>query len=245
MGGISTDLKAGLAFCTRLPIAAPPSANLGEAVWTFPLAGLFIGAVAALVYWLTVSLGSFVAGTLAVAAGAALTGCLHEDGLADTADGFGGGATKARKLEIMHDSRSGAFGVTALIVSFMLRAGAIASLASPGPVAAALIAAHMGARAAMPVFMAMLPQARQDGLSASVGTPQMGPVALAAGLGLLALFLCFGLVAGALAALLVALVFLGLARLAREQIGGQTGDVIGALEQASEIVILLTAAALL
>ena len=245
MGGISTDLRTGLAFCTRLPIAAPPNANLGEAVWTFPLAGLLVGAVAALVYWLTSPLGSFVAATLGIAAATLLTGCLHEDGLADTADGFGGGATKARNLEIMHDSRSGAFGVTALILSFMLRAGAIASLAAPAPVAAALIAAHMGARAVMPLFMSMLPQARLDGLSASIGTPQRGPVVIAVALGGFALVLCLGLGAGLIAAALVALVLLGLVRLAREQIGGQTGDVIGALEQAAEIVILLTAAALL
>ena len=245
MGGISTDLRTGLAFCTRLPIGAPPNANLSEAAWTFPLAGILIGAVAALVYWLTASLGSFVAATLAVGSTALLTGCLHEDGLADTADGFGGGATKTRKLEIMRDSSSGAYGVSALILSFMLRVGAVASLASPGTTAAALIAAHAGARAAMPLFMAAVPQARQDGLSVDAGTPQSGPIAIAAMLGLLVLLLCLGVSAGLLAALLVTLVLVGLARLARQQIGGRTGDVIGAVEQVSEIVILLTAAALL
>ena len=101
-----------------------------------------------------------------VAATVLVTGCLHEDGLADTADGFGGGGSKERKLEIMRDSRSGAYGVAALVLSILLRVGAIASLVDPALVAAALIAAHAGARAAMPVFMAAVPRARHDGLSA-------------------------------------------------------------------------------
>ena len=245
MGGITTDLRTGLAFCTRLPVATRASAPLGEAAWTFPLVGILIGAVGALVLWLAGPLGSFVAATLAVAVTALMTGCLHEDGLADTADGFGGGTTKARKLEIMRDSRSGAYGMTALILSFMLRAGALASLAAAGAGVVALIAAHAGARAAMAVFMATVPQARQDGLSATAGTPQPGTAAVAAILGLLTLLLCLGAGAGLLAALLVTLVLAGMARLARRQIGGQTGDVLGAVEQVSEIVILLTAASLL
>jgi len=245
MGGISTDLRTGLAFCTRLPVAAPSGGNLGQAAWTFPLIGALVGAVGALILWLTGPLGPFVAATLAVAATTLMTGCLHEDGLADTADGFGGGATKARKLEIMRDSRSGAYGMTALILSFMLRAGALASLAAAGAGVAALIAAHAGARAGMALFMATVPQARQDGLSAGAGTPELGTTAGAAILGLLALLLCLGVGAGLLAALLVVLVLAGMARLARRQIGGQTGDVLGAVEQVSEIVILLTAVALL
>jgi adenosylcobinamide-GDP ribazoletransferase len=247
MGGITTDLKTGLAFCTRLPITAPMDSKLTQAAWTFPLVGALVGAAGAIVYWLAAwsGLPPFVGATLAVGATALLTGCLHEDGLADTADGFGGGSTKERKLEIMRDSRSGTYGVIALILSFMLRAGATASLAASAPVAAALIAAHAGGRAAMPLFMATIPHARQDGLSAGAGTPQLGRVAIAALLGLLALLLCLGVGAGLLAALFVMLVLVGMARLTLRQIGGQTGDVIGAVEQISEIVILLTAAALL
>jgi adenosylcobinamide-GDP ribazoletransferase len=245
MGGITTDLRTGLAFCTRLPIAAPQGANLTQAVWTFPLVGVLIGALGALVFWLTASLGSFVAATLAVTATTLVTGALHEDGLADTADGFGGGTTKERKLEIMRDSRSGVYGVTALISSYLLRVGAIASLPAAASAAAALIAAHAGARATMALFMAMVPRARQDGLSAKIGTPPSGPLAVAALLGLLAFLLCLGIGGALLAVLLVMIVLAGAARLARSQIGGQTGDVIGAVEQASEIVILLTAAAFL
>jgi adenosylcobinamide-GDP ribazoletransferase len=246
MGGITTELRTGLAFCTRLPVTAPGGGGLAQAAWTFPLAGVVVGGIGALVYWLAdgLSLPPLVSATLAIAATALVTGCLHEDGLADTADGFGGGATRDRKLEIMRDSRSGAYGVMALIVSFLLRVGALASLAGPGLVALGLIAAHAGARAVLPLFMRAVPNARDDGLSAGAGTPEAGPASLAALLGLLALLLCLGVGAGLIAALLVVAVLPVLARLSLRQIGGQTGDVLGAVEQASEIAILLTVAAL-
>jgi adenosylcobinamide-GDP ribazoletransferase len=249
MGGITTDIRTGLAFCTRLPLrfGAPAEGNLAQSSWTFPVIGAGIGAVGALVYWLGYGAGSssFVAATLAVTATVIITGCLHEDGLADTADGFGGGATTERKLEIMRDSRSGAYGVVALVLSILLRVGAIASLVDPGLVVAALIAAHAGARAAMPLFMATVPRARQDGLSASAGSPPGGSVLAAVLLGLLALWVCLGFGIALVGILLVVVGLWLMARLSLKQIGGQTGDVIGAVEQMSEILILLTASALL
>jgi len=220
---------------------------LAQSAWTFPLIGAGIGAVGALVYWLGYGAGSssFVAATLAVAATVIITGCLHEDGLADTADGFGGDGTQERKLEIMRDSRNGAYGVVALVLSNLLRVGAIASLVDPGLVVAALIAAHAGARAAMPLFMATVPRARQDGLSASAGSPPGGSVLAAVLLGLLALWVCLGFGIALVGILLVVVGLWLMARLSLKQIGGQTGDVIGAVEQMSEILILLTASALL
>ena len=151
MGGITTDIRTGLAFCTRLPLrfGAPAEGNLAQAAWTFPVIGAGIGALGALVYWLGYGAGSssFVAATLAVAATVIITGCLHEDGLADTADGFGGGDTSVRKLEIMRDSRIGSYGACALAMSLILRVRALASIANPALAAAALIATHAAARA--------------------------------------------------------------------------------------------------
>jgi adenosylcobinamide-GDP ribazoletransferase len=250
VSGITTDIRTGLAFCTRLPLKPAPGADLAEdlarASWTFPIAGALIGLVGGVVYWLADGLGldPLVAATLAVAATILMTGALHEDGLSDTADGLGGGGTKTRKLEIMRDSRSGAYGVLALVLSVLLRVGAIASLAEPGLVVAALIAAHAGARAALPLFMFLVPPARQDGLSATAGKPASGAAVTAVMLGLLAIALCLGVGAALLAALLVAAAFGLMSWLSIRQIGGQTGDVLGALEQASEILILLTAASL-
>jgi adenosylcobinamide-GDP ribazoletransferase len=121
--------------------------------------------------------------------------------------------------------------------------GAIASLNDPWLVFAALIAAHAGARAVMPLFMALVPRARQDGLSADVGNPPTGSAAGAAALGLVVMVLTLGVWTGLLAAILTVALSWFAAWLSLRQIGGQTGDVLGATEQAGEIAILLVAAA--
>jgi adenosylcobinamide-GDP ribazoletransferase len=171
----------------------------------------------------------------------AVTGCLHEDGLADTADGFGGGKTRERKLDIMRDSRIGTYGVCALTVAILLRVSALALLANPALVAMALIAAHGAARATLPAFMLIVPPARGDGLSHGAGRPTLARVAVAAALGVLILFAWLGLVSGIGAAALLGIVAVLMAWLCLAQIGGQTGDVLGAVEQVCEIVILLVA----
>jgi adenosylcobinamide-GDP ribazoletransferase len=176
----------------------------------------------------------FVAGVLAVAATLLVTGALHEDGLA-TGHGFGAGGSRERKLEIMRDSRIGTYGVVALVLSILLRAGAVASLVEPTLVAAALIAAHAAARATLPAFMRFVPRARSDGLAARTGQPSMTGVLVAELFGLAALALGLDpLTAIAVLVLLVAAASF-MAWLALRQIGGQTGDVLGALEQAGEI----------
>lgn len=249
MGSITTDIWTGLAFCTRLPLTLGSSASgngLARAAWTFPLIGVLVGLFAAFVYWIAAGFDMlpFVSATLAIAAALLVTGALHEDGLADTVDGFGG-RTRERKLEIMRDSRTGTYGVCALVLSFMLRAGALASLVEPGLVAVALIAAHAGGRATMPVLMLVLPQARQDGLAAEAGKPPLGSVIIAAILGVLALAFCLGPATALVATLLVVAAVAFMAWLSDREIGGQTGDVLGAVEQVSEILILLVAAAML
>jgi len=244
--GLSTDLRTGLAFCTRLPFVsgAATGSEVARASWTFPVVGAVIGLIGALAYWLGDKMGlpPFVAATLAVAATMLATGCLHEDGLADTVDGFGGGGTAERKLEIMRDSRIGTYGASALILSLMLRAGAIASLAEPHLVMSALFAAHAGARATLPVFMRRVPLARPDGLSAGAGRPPSGTPTIAVLLGLVALLIGLGFGGALIAASLLVLGVGLLAWIAIRQVGGQTGDVLGAVEQAGEILILLVAA---
>jgi len=116
------ELKASLAFCTWLPFGratAQPAKPLANAAWALPVAGFIIGLIGALVYALAHRLGlpAWPAATLSVAATLFITGALHEDGLADTADGFGGGTTREQKLDIMRDSRTGAYGVCALVLS--------------------------------------------------------------------------------------------------------------------------------
>src|SRR5229473_855664 len=175
-GGLATDVKTGILFCTRLPVphAAPiASGDIARASWAFPVAGALVGGAGALTYAIAsgIQLPSALAAALALGATLLMTGCLHEDGLADTADGLGGGRDRARKLEIMHDSRLGTYGACALIMSLLLRWTALAAMAGPMAVASALIAAHVAARAALPAFMYVVPPARFDGLSAQAGQP--------------------------------------------------------------------------
>ena len=118
-----------------------------------------------------------------------VTGCLHEDG-ADTADGFGGGATREQKLEIMRDSHIGVYGVAALTITLFLRVGVLASLPSAHAVVWALIASHAAARATMPALMLLLPPARSDGLSHDAGQPPAEGVAIGAVLASLSPSVC-------------------------------------------------------
>jgi len=245
------ETTAAVMFATRLPLvraaadagAGAAEKGLAPAVWALPLAGLVVGIIAALVFALAHRLGltAWPAAALAVAAGMAVTGCLHEDGLADTIDGFGGGAAREQKLAIMRDSRIGTYGVCALAVSILIRVAALASLADPGAAAFALIAAHASARATLPVFMSFVAPARTDGLSALVGQPGREQALTAAAIGVAALLICLGVGPAIVALVALAIVTALVARLTVVQIGGQTGDVIGALEQACEIAVLLVA----
>jgi adenosylcobinamide-GDP ribazoletransferase len=242
----TSDFRASIAFLTRLPIARTTpvgGADIARASWAFPIAGIVVGAIGAVVYALAHRLGltAWPSAALSIVATLMTTGCLHEDGLADTADGFGGGATREQKLDIMRDSRIGTYGVCALAMSILLRAGAIASLGDPTMVAFALIAAHGAARATLPLFMALVPPARSDGLSHAAGQPPQDRMMIAGVLGIVILAICLGLLPGIAALTLLVAVIALMAWLSFAQIDGQTGDVLGALEQASEIVILLVA----
>jgi len=240
------ELQASLTFLTRLrygPAAPTGGAAIAQGAWAFPIAGLLVGAIGALVYWLAHRLGlpPLPCAALSVAATMLVTGCLHEDGLADTIDGFGGGGTREQKLEIMRDSRTGAYGVCALVLAIILRVSALASLATPALVVPALLAAHAAARGVLPAFMFFVPPARSSGLSAAAGQPRRESAGAAAVLGIIILGVCLGpwLGLGALLVLAIAAAVLGW--LSLTQIEGQTGDVLGAVEQVAEIVVLLVA----
>ncbi len=240
------ELKASIVFCTRLPLLrATPIAGsaIAKTAWAFPIAGLAVGIVGAVVYAVAhrVGLPPWPAAALAVAATMLVTGCLHEDGLADTADGFGGGKTREQKLDIMRDSRIGVYGVCALAMSLVLRIAVLASLPSAHAVVWALLASHAGARAAMPALMLLLPPARSDGLSFDAGRPPGEVVAAAGVIGFLILVICLHLGHGIFALILLAVIVALMAWLSMRQIKGQTGDVMGALEQVSEIAVLLVA----
>ena len=241
------DLRNATAFLTRLPVRYPSGVmppNFARAYRTFPVVGALIGGAVGLFYyglrWTGVP--DLAAVALALGASALLTGALHEDGLADVADGFGGGREFAAKLAIMRDSRIGTYGVLILLVSFVTKASALASLPD-NLVVACLIATHALARGVLPAMARSLPFARQDGLAASAGQPDLATAATAGAIALVVAWLALPWFTALCAALLALAAAIGMARLAQRQIGGQTGDVLGAAEQVAETAILVLLAA--
>jgi adenosylcobinamide-GDP ribazoletransferase len=247
VGALITDLAVAIAFFTRLPLrpAGPvDGAAVARASWCAPLVGALIGALAGLAYWAAwrLNLPPFVCAALAVGAGMLLTGGLHEDGLADTADGLGG-ETRERALDIMRDGRIGAYGTCALVICLALRIGTLADLPRAALVAWALVGAHAAARAVLPAFMRLVPPARADGLSATAGAPSRERAAVAAAIGVGLLWIALGFRSALIALALMLIGALVMARLARRRFGGQTGDVLGAVEQVCETLVLLVTAA--
>lgn len=242
------DIALCFVFFTRLPMPTlePGERRLSDAIWAAPLVGLVVGLAGAFVYagGALAGLTSGTAAALALAATMLVTGCLHEDGLSDVADGFGGGSTRERKLEIMRDSRIGAYGAVAIAMSILIRWTALAALASPGAVLAGLLAAHCASRALMPALMHLLPPARANGLSASAGIASQNTMLAAGTIGLLSLCL-LGPHALLACAVLLILALFWWRTVCLRQVGGQTGDTIGALQQIGEAIVLVTASAFL
>jgi adenosylcobinamide-GDP ribazoletransferase len=241
------DFAIATAVLTRLPVGAAVSADgtIGAAGWAFPLVGAGIGALAALAFLFAelLGLGPAPAAFLALAASIVITGAFHEDGLADTADGLIGGHDREQKLTIMRDSRHGTYGVLAIVLSIGLRAAALGSIGGPIHAGLALLAAHSFSRGALPAAMHLLEPARADGLGAMAGRPSRAVAAAALAVGVLIAVATLGPATGLVAMILASGAVALAALLARRQIGGYTGDVLGAFQQTGEIVMLLVAAA--
>ncbi len=243
-------LRAALMFFTRLPVpssAIHDPADLQRAAAWFPLVGWVVGAVAAGVWWAAGLLWSpEVASGLSLAATLLLTGAFHEDGFADVCDGFGGGYTKARVLEIMRDSRVGAFGAIGVVLMLGLKWQVVAGF-SPELGVAVLIAGHALSRAASVSLMAVLPYVQEEvGKAKPLATQLAGgrlAWALVCGLAPLALLPGWGGAVWVVA--VVAGLRVGLAAWFRRRIGGYTGDCLGAAQQVTELGFYLAAGALL
>lgn len=242
-GGIKDQVRlmlVAVGYMTRLPLpgwVGHGDWGLDRAARYFPLAGLLVGGLGALVLaGARLGLPPLAAAGLALAAMVLATGALHEDGLADTLDGLGGGWTRDDALRIMKDSRIGAYGAAGLALALGIKAAALADL--PAPV---LLAGAAASRLAPVCVMAMLPYARAGDAAARAAPVAAGPgglaVAALCGLPLLLLLGWRALPALALAALLTALLALWF----RRRLGGWTGDTLGAVQQASELGILLAA----
>jgi adenosylcobinamide-GDP ribazoletransferase len=246
------DLLQMLRFHSRLPVPvlgfegeghAPPDFRVAPRM--LPIAGAMIALPSALALWLAAAAGlpPLVAAAISLAILALATGAMHEDGLADAFDGLAGAGTRERRLEIMKDSRIGAFGAVSLVLALMVRAAALAGLLPILGAAGSALAVVAAAALSRPVSLmplALLPAARREGASAAVGRPGGATFAVAAALGFgLAAGLCMLAGAGAAAALAGFAAALVLAALltwwANRAIGGQTGDIAGACQQLAEI----------
>lgn len=250
------DLCRATAFLTRLPLGkgsaqgtetAPSQADLARSLRAYPLVGLGLGLLGALVYALAAWLGlpPWPAAFLALGALLLASGALHEDGLADVADSLGARGGVEARLAVLRDSRIGSFGVLALLLALGLKASVLAALADPWSVAVALLASQAASRGFLPLALHWGAPARSDGLAAAIGRPPAAVALTALAIAGLLLLLLLGFGPAFLAVLLLVAGVAGGLRLAATLYGGYTGDVLGALQQAAEILILLICVAVI
>ncbi|MFT4181843.1 MAG: adenosylcobinamide-GDP ribazoletransferase [Rhizobium sp.] len=241
------DIARSLAFLSRIPVPSSffegHDGKLGETARAFPIAGLLIALPAAIIFGALLALRTdpLMAALLALAVLTVTTGALHEDGLSDTADGLGG-KDRDRALAIMKDSRIGTYGAVALILSFGLRAAAIAAIGRGLPplhAALTLPAAAVLSRGAMVWHWYALPAAKPDGVAASAGKPDYGAmqIALISALVLSAFLLwpSLRLMPFILCLFMTATAAFLFTRRVRQRLSGHTGDTIGATQQICEI----------
>ncbi len=245
------ELVLAFSLLTRLPLprlTIRPDVPLPDYLWAFPLVGFVVGHIAALTYVLAReegALGVNLAALLAMAASLLATGALHEDGLADFADGVGGGRTRERKLAIMRDSAIGTYGAVALFLVLALRWSALASIADLHAAMGVLVLSHTLPRGLLAVIPEYWRPARADGLAASASHGNLKSALAAVGLSITAALLLDAGPVGIGAVLAAAVGVVAVAALASRYLGGYTGDVFGAAEQIGEVLVLIVAASVL
>ena len=262
MNGVRHFLLA-LQFFTRVPVTGPLAgwvgfspAMLRASAAHFPGVGWLVGLVGAGVFWIALAglpgpSGALAAAVLSTVATVLMTGAFHEDGLADLADGLGGSTDRARALEIMKDSRIGAFGAIALALALGLKVALLATLAARGALGAALAlaAAHVLSRLAPLFLIRWLPYVGDEN-AASKSKPladaiDTGALAVGAAWSLPAaalLLMTRGAAQGLAAVVLCALAAFCMARLLGRRLHGFTGDGLGATQQVCELAIYLALA---
>jgi adenosylcobinamide-GDP ribazoletransferase len=244
MSGFRTEFVLAVGFLTRLPVPAVDysDAAMARATRLYPLVGLMLGgALASLLWGLTLIFPQPIAVLLTLAASARLTGALHEDGLADAGDGLGGGWTREQALEIMRDSRIGTYGAMSLVLTLAVRAAALAYLPLPAAMAA-LVAGHTLGRFAITRLIVLLDYARAKGagdfladVSVLKGPAPWPPAILAT----ILIFLVAGPIAAGAAVLATVFVLWSMRRWLQRKLGGFTGDTLGASEQLVETAVPL------
>ena len=242
------DLAAAFLLLSRLPVFwhsfdddSPP--DFVSAQWAFPAVGLVVGGFAGLVLWLATSLDfpDIFAATLALAAMLALTGAIHEDGLADTVDGFGSGGDAKTKARIMHDSHIGSYGVMGLCLSTIARIGLLVALVEQSNswlmiIIMAVVGA--GARFQVLAMLRLYPISSHAKLGRLTGRPTVRRGLTGMAIWVLPLIIVVPQIGGVAAIVCATAISLWLGKLAVSQIGGLSGDVMGASVILGEISIL-------
>ena len=247
------DLARSVAFLSRIPVPdrffLGQSGSFSRAVRAFPLAGVLVALIPALVFYTLSQTGdALVTSLIALALMVLMTGALHEDGLADAADGLGGGRDREHALAIMKDSRIGSYGVVAMLLSFLLRAASLAALArlDSSLAAVSMLAAACVSRSIMIWHWSALAPARTNGVAVAIGAPERTArnVALFTGglMGLVFVASHLGVMVAIFVLLVAAIAGQLFTAFVRRKLGGHTGDTIGATQQVSEIVLLATLA---
>lgn len=235
----ASDVGAAIGLLTRIPVRVDmdrATARGAKAAWAYPIAGLIVGFLVGIVGIGASLLGvpAQLAAALGLAVGIIVTGAMHEDGLADTADGLWGGWDPEGRLKIMKDSYIGAYGVIAIVLSLLIRWMILTTLIDADGGLWMIIAIAALSRTAMVVLMTWLPNARTGGLSRAVGRPDKMTAVIAAAIGGgFAIISLGGTII--IAAGITVLATLGCGIIARAKIGGQTGDILGATQQICEM----------
>jgi adenosylcobinamide-GDP ribazoletransferase len=244
-------LKEQAAFFTGLKLdVAAPRWNLADCLPVLPVIGAGVGLAAGVAFAITRSITGvgWLAAVLAVGAAVLITRALHEDGLADSADGLGPhGLEVERRLEIMRDSRNGTFGVLALALSVLIKVACLGGFSSATALVV-LIGAHAVSRAMLAYPILAFSPVRDDGLGSRVGKPTDNDVWLSIGIAVALAFLLLlgkGFFVALLAPIAACAAAWGAAQWIARRIGGYTGDTLGAVQQTAEIAFLVVAAALI
>jgi adenosylcobinamide-GDP ribazoletransferase len=240
LGRVPSDIAHALAFLTIVPLpgALLRRGGFGGAVAWFPLVGVLVGALGGGIrVGLQPLLGPAAATVAAVAAVVIVTGALHQDGLADSADGLGVRGDRERRLAVMRDSAIGVFGALALLGWGLLFVTTLAAIDATQALRA-LIAAAALARAAALVHGAATPPARPEGLGAgfAVGRPALAFGCLVAAIAAIVAagpWRGLGAIATALAVALLSIAW------AQRAVGGRTGDTLGATIALTELAVCL------
>ena len=232
------DVFAAFSLLTRLPVPVDHT-RAGEraavATWAYPLVGAVVGGLSGLAVYISMALllPSGLAAAMGLLTAVSLTGAMHEDGLADCADGFWGGHDRTRRLEIMKDSSIGAYGAVVLVIFLLAEWSAIEALVFANPI---LTFAGIGAISRLPMVLAMwvMPNARENGLAAGVGMPPAIPAQIATGITLVIAIITLGWagIAVMFSAVFAALIVGGIAN---AKIEGYTGDVLGAMQKCAAL----------